>query len=214
MLAVNNSLPVRHRAGADRRIAQAQPRPAGDGLRRQRHHRAPRRRTLQGDDRRPTSCTCPTAAAPQAINDLIGGRGAGSMFANNVPSIGPHVKAGRVRGLGGLGPAALAGVPGDPCRGRSAEIVPGYETVAWGGVMGPANLPRDVVAQAARGGHARRSLRRRVQERYAQARHRDRRRLAGGVPRAGSAARRAEMGGGREAFRREGGLTCPGASTS
>jgi tripartite-type tricarboxylate transporter receptor subunit TctC len=27
------------------------------------------------------------------------------------------------------------------------EIVPGYETVAWGGVMGPANLPRDVVAR-------------------------------------------------------------------
>jgi len=40
----------------------------------------------------------PYKGSPQAINDLMGGQ-IQVMF-DNVPSIGPHVKAGRVRGLG------------------------------------------------------------------------------------------------------------------
>jgi tripartite-type tricarboxylate transporter receptor subunit TctC len=84
----------------------------------------------------------PYRGSPQAINDLIAGE-VNLMF-DNTSSITPHVKAGRVRGLGISGPRRSAVFPDLPAIG---EIVPGYETVAWGGVMGPANLPRDVVAR-------------------------------------------------------------------
>jgi tripartite-type tricarboxylate transporter receptor subunit TctC len=84
----------------------------------------------------------PYRGSPQAINDLIAGE-VNLMF-DNLSSITPHVKAGRVRGLGVSGPRRSPVFPDLPAIN---EIVPGYETVAWGGVMGPANLPRDVVAR-------------------------------------------------------------------
>jgi tripartite-type tricarboxylate transporter receptor subunit TctC len=61
---------------------------------------------------------------------------------DNVPSIGPHAKAGRVRGLGVSAPKRAAQFPDLP---TLAEAEPGYETNSWGGVIGPANLPKDVV---------------------------------------------------------------------
>jgi tripartite-type tricarboxylate transporter receptor subunit TctC len=61
---------------------------------------------------------------------------------DNVPSIGPHVKAGRVRGLGVSAPKRAAQFPDLPA---IAESVPGYETNSWGGVIGPAKLPREIV---------------------------------------------------------------------
>jgi len=84
----------------------------------------------------------PYRGSPQAINDLIAGE-ANLMF-DNLSSITPHVKSGRVRGLAVSGPRRSPVFPDLPAIG---EIVPGYETVAWGGVIGPANLPKDVVAR-------------------------------------------------------------------
>jgi tripartite-type tricarboxylate transporter receptor subunit TctC len=71
----------------------------------------------------------PYKGSPQAINDLISGN-IQVMF-DNVPSIGPHVKAGRVRGLGVSAPKRAAQFPDLP---TIAESVPGYETNSWGGV--------------------------------------------------------------------------------
>ena len=82
----------------------------------------------------------PYKGSPQAINDLMSGT-IQVMF-DNVPSIGPHVKAGRVRGLGVSAPRRAAQFPELP---TIAETVRGYETNAWGGVMGPAKLPREIV---------------------------------------------------------------------
>jgi tripartite-type tricarboxylate transporter receptor subunit TctC len=82
----------------------------------------------------------PYKGSPQAINDLMSGN-IQVMF-DNVPSIGPHVKAGRVRGLGVSAPKRAAQFPDLP---TIAETVPGYETDAWGGVIGPARLPREIV---------------------------------------------------------------------
>jgi len=84
----------------------------------------------------------PYRGSPQAINDLIAGE-VNLMF-DNLSSITPHAKAGRVRGLGVSGPRRSPVFPDLPAIG---EVVPGYETVAWGGVIGPANLPKDVVAR-------------------------------------------------------------------
>src|SRR5688572_25258844 len=82
----------------------------------------------------------PYKGSPQAINDLMSAN-LQVMF-DNVPSIGPHVKAGRVRGLGVSAPRRAAQFPDLP---TIAETVPGYETNSWGGVIGPAKLPREIV---------------------------------------------------------------------
>jgi tripartite-type tricarboxylate transporter receptor subunit TctC len=82
----------------------------------------------------------PYKGSPQAINDLMAGN-IQVMF-DNVPSIGPHVKAGRVRGLGVSAPKRAAQFPDLP---TIAEAVPGYETNSWGGVIGPAKLPKEIV---------------------------------------------------------------------
>jgi tripartite-type tricarboxylate transporter receptor subunit TctC len=82
----------------------------------------------------------PYKGSPQAINDLMAGN-IQVMF-DNVPSIGPHAKAGRVRGLGVSAPKRAAQFPDLP---TIAEAVPGYETNSWGGVIGPAKLPKEVV---------------------------------------------------------------------
>ena len=84
----------------------------------------------------------PYRGSPQAINDLIAGE-ANLMF-DNLSSIAPHAKAGRVRGLGVSGPRRSPAFPELPAIG---EIVPGYETIGWGGVIGPTGLPADVVTR-------------------------------------------------------------------
>jgi tripartite-type tricarboxylate transporter receptor subunit TctC len=83
----------------------------------------------------------PYKGSPQAINDLMGGQ-IQVMF-DNVPSIGPHVKAGRVRALGVSAPRRAASFPEVPTIAEAG--VPGYETNSWGGIIGPAKLPREIV---------------------------------------------------------------------
>jgi len=85
----------------------------------------------------------PYKGSAQAINDLIGGQV--QLMFDNVPSIGPHVKAGRVRGIAVSGPKRSSVFPEIPTVAEAG--VPGYETIAWGGIIGPANLPKDVVAR-------------------------------------------------------------------
>jgi tripartite-type tricarboxylate transporter receptor subunit TctC len=83
----------------------------------------------------------PYKGSPQAINDLIGGQI--QLMFDNVPSIGPHVKAGRVRALGVSAPRRAASFPEVPTIAEAG--VPGYETNSWGGIIGPAKLPREIV---------------------------------------------------------------------
>jgi tripartite-type tricarboxylate transporter receptor subunit TctC len=61
----------------------------------------------------------------------------------SIPPILPHVKSGRVRPLG---VGNLKRVPSLPDIPTIAEAgVPGYEAYAWGGMIGPAGMPRDIV---------------------------------------------------------------------
>jgi tripartite-type tricarboxylate transporter receptor subunit TctC len=85
----------------------------------------------------------PYKGSPQAINDLMGGN-IQVMF-DNVPSIGPHVKAGRVRGLGVSSPKRAAQFPDLPTIAEAG--VPGYETNSWGGVIAPAKLPAEILGR-------------------------------------------------------------------
>jgi tripartite-type tricarboxylate transporter receptor subunit TctC len=84
----------------------------------------------------------PYKGSAQAINDLMSGQ-IQVMF-DNVPSIGAQVRAGRVRGLGVSSPRRAANFPDVP---TIAETVPGYETNSWGGIIGPARLPAEIVAR-------------------------------------------------------------------
>ena len=138
MLAVNNDLPVR---SVQELVAYAKKNPgkltngsSGNGT--TGHLGGELFKFMTGTD----IVHVPYKGSPQAINDLMGGN-IQVMF-DNVPSIGPHVKAGRVRGLGVSSPKRAAQFPGLP---TIAEAVPGYETNSWGGVIGPAKLPGEVL---------------------------------------------------------------------
>ena len=140
MLAVNNDLPVR---SVQELVAYAKKNPgkltngsSGNGT--TGHLGGELFKFMTGTD----IVHVPYKGSPQAINDLMAGN-IQVMF-DNVPSIGPHVKAGRVRGLGVSAPKRAAQFPDIP---TIAEAVPGYETNSWGGVIGPAKLPKEIVSR-------------------------------------------------------------------
>jgi len=85
----------------------------------------------------------PYKGSPQAINDLMAGQI--DMMFDNISSIGPHAKAGRVKGIAVSGPRRSPVFPDLPTVAEAG--VPGYETVAWGGVIGPAKLPGEIVSR-------------------------------------------------------------------
>ena len=85
----------------------------------------------------------PFKAASVAIIDLTAGRV--HMMADNINSIGPHVKAGRLRGLAvtsGRRVPAFAELP------TVAEAgVPGFDVSAWAGVIYQSRVPKTIVAR-------------------------------------------------------------------
>lgn len=82
----------------------------------------------------------PYRAVTSGIADLMAG-GIQVIMANT-PVVGPHAQAGRVRALGVSSPQRSPTYPDVP---TIAETVPGFEVIAWGGLVGPANLPREIV---------------------------------------------------------------------
>jgi tripartite-type tricarboxylate transporter receptor subunit TctC len=141
MLAVSNKLPVR---SVQELIDYAKKNPgrlatgsSGNGT--TGHLGAELFKSMTGTD----IMHVPYKGSPQAINDLVSGE-IQVMF-DNVPSIGPHVKAGRVRGLGVSAPQRAASFPDIPTIAEAG--VPGYETNSWGGVIGPAKLPQEIVVK-------------------------------------------------------------------
>lgn len=79
----------------------------------------------------------------QAHPDLISGR-LGVMI-DPVASVAAHIKAGTLRALAVTTSTRISALPDVPTMAESGY--PGYEVVSWGGVFGPANLPRDVVSK-------------------------------------------------------------------
>ena len=62
---------------------------------------------------------------------------------SSIPTILPHVRSGRVRALGVGNARRLPSLPEFPTIAEAG--LPGYESFAWGGMIGPANMPRDIV---------------------------------------------------------------------
>ncbi|HWQ39199.1 MAG TPA: tripartite tricarboxylate transporter substrate binding protein [Burkholderiales bacterium] len=85
----------------------------------------------------------PYRGSPQAISGLIAGEA--HVLFDNLTSISAYAKAGRVRPLGVSGPQRSPLFPDIPTIAQAG--VPGYQTVAWGGIIGPARLPQDIAAR-------------------------------------------------------------------
>jgi tripartite-type tricarboxylate transporter receptor subunit TctC len=83
----------------------------------------------------------PFKAAVVAIADLTAGRV--HLMADNINSIGPHVKAGRLRGLGVTSAKRVPAFPELPTIAEAG--VPGFDVSAWAGVIVPAGVPRAIV---------------------------------------------------------------------
>jgi tripartite-type tricarboxylate transporter receptor subunit TctC len=69
--------------------------------------------------------------------------GEGQILYASIPPILPHVRSGRVRALGVGNAKRVPSLPEFPTISESG--LPGYEAYAWAGMIGPANLPRDIV---------------------------------------------------------------------
>lgn len=85
----------------------------------------------------------PYKAATVAITDLAAGRV--QLMADNIQSIGPHAKTGRLRGL-----AVTSGrrVPAFSELPTIAEAgVPGFDVSAWAGAVVPAGVPKATIAR-------------------------------------------------------------------
>ena len=85
----------------------------------------------------------PYRGSPMAVQDLIGGQ-IDLMF-DNLSSILPHIKDGRVRALGVSGARRSALLPQLPT--IQEQGVKGYETTAWGGIVAPKGLSADIVTR-------------------------------------------------------------------
>jgi tripartite-type tricarboxylate transporter receptor subunit TctC len=84
----------------------------------------------------------PFKGAAESLTALIAGQ-LDLQFASLSSAI-PLIKSGRLRPIGVTGPKRSPSLPDLP---TIAELgLPGYEAVAWWGIVGPANLPANVVA--------------------------------------------------------------------
>lgn len=88
----------------------------------------------------------PYKGGAAAIADLMAGRV--DFMMESLASSGPHVKSGRVRGLGVSGDARSKGFPDIPAIN---ETVKGYSAPSWSGVLAPAGIPQDVLKKLADG---------------------------------------------------------------
>ncbi len=85
----------------------------------------------------------PYKGSAPAVTDMIGGHV--MMMFDNTPNVLPHVRAGRVKALGVTSLKRSPLAPEVPTVDEAG--VPGYEISVWFGVVGPAGIPRDIVAR-------------------------------------------------------------------
>jgi tripartite-type tricarboxylate transporter receptor subunit TctC len=84
----------------------------------------------------------PYKAIALATNDVIGGRL--NLTFDNMASMLPHVRAGRVRGIAVTSAKRSPVIPELPA---IAEFVPGYEVTTWSGVVVPSGVSRAIVVK-------------------------------------------------------------------
>jgi len=78
--------------------------------------------------------------APAVVSSVSGET---QLIYASIPPILPHVKSERVRPLGVGNAQRVPSLPDIPTISEAG--LPGYEAYAWGGMIGPAGMPRDIV---------------------------------------------------------------------
>ena len=78
-----------------------------------------------------------------AIIDLLGGRL--DVYFATASSVGPHVRTGKLRAIAVTSASRLPAYPDLPTVAESG--VPGFESIAWYGVMAPAGTPPEIIAR-------------------------------------------------------------------
>jgi len=84
----------------------------------------------------------PYKGTAPAITDILAGHV--SLMFNSMPSVLPHTKTGRLKALAVSTSRRSAAAPDVPA---VAETVPGFNYATWYGILGPAGLPKDIVAK-------------------------------------------------------------------
>jgi tripartite-type tricarboxylate transporter receptor subunit TctC len=92
----------------------------------------------------------PYKGATPALTDIIAGTVSVGFF--NLPPAMGHIKSGKVRALAVTTAKRWPALPDVPTVAESG--VPGFETVAWFGLLAPAGTPQAVIDQVAREVHA------------------------------------------------------------
>lgn len=85
----------------------------------------------------------PYKGASQGITDVIGGQV--QVYVSSVPTLIGHIRSGKLRGLAVTSLKRVDDLPQVPTVAESGYK--GFEAVTWFGVLGPANLPKDVAAR-------------------------------------------------------------------
>ncbi len=83
----------------------------------------------------------PYKGSPPALIDVLGGRVA--LMSSTMAPVLPHMKSGRVRAIAVTSAARSAATPEVPTVAESG--LPGYEAIAWQGVVAPSRVPRDAL---------------------------------------------------------------------
>jgi tripartite-type tricarboxylate transporter receptor subunit TctC len=85
----------------------------------------------------------PYKGTAPAVTALLAGEV--SLSLSSIPTVLPHIRAGRLRALAVGNAARLPSLPEIPTIAESG--VPGYEAFSWAGLIAPAGTPREVVAR-------------------------------------------------------------------
>lgn len=85
----------------------------------------------------------PYKGAAQGLNDVIGGQV--EVYVSSIPTLIGHIKSGKLRALAVTSLKRVDDLPEVPTIAESGYK--GFEAVTWFGVLGPANLPKDITAR-------------------------------------------------------------------
>jgi tripartite-type tricarboxylate transporter receptor subunit TctC len=85
----------------------------------------------------------PNKGTAPALTDTVAGNV--QMHWGSMASTLPHVKSGRLRGIGVSTPARSPAAPTIPTISESG--LPGYEVILWHGLIAPKNLPQPILSR-------------------------------------------------------------------
>jgi tripartite-type tricarboxylate transporter receptor subunit TctC len=84
----------------------------------------------------------PYKGAAQGATDVISGQV--QLYVSSIPTLLGHIKSGKMRPIAVTSAKRADDLPQVPA---IAETYKGFEAVTWFGILGPANLPKDLVAR-------------------------------------------------------------------